>query len=137
MEKPKTDRSRRTLQLVEQVVGALRKWRAQQAEMILSLGSEYQRHGFIFAVSNGSPTRFGLPVRREFTRILAKASLPRIRIYDLRHTAASLMMMDNPNPRFVADQLGHSNPQMTLNVYTHSYPSMQREAVEKLGRLFG
>ena len=65
--------------------------------------------------------------------------LPRIRFHDLRHTAATLMLSRGVHPKIVAERLGHSTPMLTLTVYSHVTPTMQREAAanarQSLGRL--
>jgi integrase len=53
-------------------------------------------------------------VRREFDSILTAAKLPRIRIHDLRHTCASLLLVQGVHPRVVMERLGHSQSSLTL-----------------------
>ncbi|MFN2498219.1 MAG: tyrosine-type recombinase/integrase [Pyrinomonadaceae bacterium] len=50
------------------------------------------------------------------------------RWYDLRHTCASVLLRAGTNPKIVAEKLGHSSVNLTLNVYSHTIPSMQRDA---------
>ena len=57
-----------------------------------------------------------------------------IRWYDLRHTTASLLLRSGTNPKIVAERLGHSSVNLTLNVYSHTIPSMQHEAAHDLER---
>ena len=67
-----------------------------------------------------------------FRRLLARARLPRLRFHDLRHTAATLLLAAGTHPRVVAERLGHSTPAITLAVYSHVTPTMQREATATL-----
>ncbi len=70
--------------------------------------------------------------------ILKKAGLPQIRLYDLRHTHATLLLTAEENPKVVAERLGHSTIVLTLDTYSHVLPTMQRKATDKLEKiLFG
>lgn len=59
-----------------------------------------------------------------------KAGVPRIRIHDLRHTHATLMLQAGEHPKIVQDRLGHSSIQMTLDKYSHITQNMQQQASE-------
>ena len=70
---------------------------------------------------------------RAFKTILKNAGLPTtIRLYDLRHTCATLLLAAGENPKVVSERLGHSTIVLTLDIYSHVLPSMQRAATEKL-----
>lgn len=58
--------------------------------------------------------------------------IKKIRIHDLRHSHASLLIHLNFSPTLIADRLGHENVTTTLNIYGHLYPSKQSEVAEKL-----
>ena len=62
--------------------------------------------------------------------------LPIIRFHDLRHTAATIMLSQGVHPKIVQERLGHSTISMTLATYSHVLPTMQKEAAEKLDRLY-
>jgi integrase len=72
---------------------------------------------------------------RQLRRILVRAGLPRIRLYDLRHTAASLALAAGAPVKAISEQLGHSNTAFTLDVYAHLLPHMQTEAVQRVEAL--
>ena len=59
-----------------------------------------------------------------------------MRFYDLRHSAATILLVAGVRPKVVQERLGHSTVAMTLDVYSHVLPSMQREAAEKIDDLF-
>lgn len=61
-----------------------------------------------------------------------KAGLPAIRFHDLRHTAATLMMGWGVHPKVVSEMLGHSQVSITLDLYSHVTPTMQREATDAM-----
>lgn len=71
----------------------------------------------------------------DFRPILKKAELPQIRLYDLRHSCATLLLMAEENPKVVSERLGHSTVVLTLDTYSHVLPTMQRKATEKLEKL--
>ena len=73
---------------------------------------------------------------RGFRRLLTRADLPRIRFHDLRHTAATLLLIKGVHPKVVADMLGHSSVAVTLDVYSHVLEGLQEEAVAALNEVF-
>jgi len=71
-------------------------------------------------------------IRRTFQRILSKAGLRMIRIHDIRHTFASLLLTNGESPVYVKEQMGHSSIQITVDIYGHLIPSSNRDAVNRL-----
>ena len=76
-------------------------------------------------------------LRANFYPLLNRAGLPRVRFHDLRHTAATLMLSAGVHPKVVAERLGHSTPMLTLTVYSHVTPTMQRAAADELDAVLG
>jgi integrase len=89
---------------------------------------------------------------RNFRSIMASAELgewelddegkrkrfrPAHRVYDLRHTCATLLLRAGENPKVVSERLGHASIVLTLDTYSHVLPDMQVGAVEKLNAMFG
>jgi len=149
---PKTDRSTRPVPLPPVVVKELKEWKAQQARERLKLGAEYADHGFPFVFT----TPFGQPLdsvnlaSRNYRRILQAAELgtwegegeervfkPGFRVYDLRHTCATLLLLAGENAKSVSERLGHSSTAFTMDVYGHVLPTLQESAVRKLEVMFG
>jgi integrase len=90
----------------------------------------------IFTTSAGRPIHSDKLAQR-FKAILRHAGLPLIRLYDLRHTAATLALSAGVPPKVVAEQLGHASAAFTLDVYSHLLPHMQQEAAARVeGLLF-
>ena len=92
----------------------------------------------------GSPyvftTLIGTPIDprndyRDFKQLLARAELPPVRLHDLRHTAASLLLAQNVPARVVMEILGHSQIALTMNTYSHVAPEVSREAADRIARL--
>ena len=69
-----------------------------------------------------------------FRRLLKNAGLPHYRVYDLRHTFASLLLAEGAPITYVAAQLGHSSPATTLRYYAKWIPSKGRRWVNSLDR---
>lgn len=155
---PKTTRGRRVVVLPAFTVRVLRSWRAAQGQERLLLGSEYQAHGFVFTTEFGAPLALPNLYRRNFRRIMAAAELgewqdvevvgkktkttkrrfiPAYRLYDLRHTAATLLLRAGVHPKAVSERLGHSSVAFTLDVYSASLPDLQEKAAEKLDAMLG
>jgi integrase len=55
-----------------------------------------------------------------------------MRIHDLRHSCATLLLAQGVNPRVVMETLGHSQVSLTLNTYSHVLPSLQRDAAARM-----
>ena len=71
-------------------------------------------------------------VRHVFTRMLEKAELRQIRVHDLRHTFASLLLQQGESVVYVKEQLGHGSIQITVDTYGHLIPGANRAAVDRL-----
>lgn len=76
-------------------------------------------------------------VSRAFKDLLGRAGLPKIRFHDLRHSAATLMLAQGVSPRVIMETLGHSQIGMTMNLYAHVMPSMQRDAADLMDAMLG
>ncbi len=86
-------------------------------------------------MSNGSPINPNT-VTLAFRRIIKKAGLRSLRIHDLRHTHATLMLTAGVHPKVVSERLGHANIGITLDIYSHVLPGIQEAAAEKFDRIF-
>jgi integrase len=133
---PKTKQSRRNIPLSVSIVALLTVHRRRQAEERLKAGPEYQNNDLVFATPLGTPILARNLLCRHFKPILSRAELsPSLRLYDLRHTCATLLLSANEHPKVVSERLGHSSVTITLDVYSHVLPSMQQGASDKLERL--
>jgi integrase len=70
--------------------------------------------------------------RRVFNKALKKTGLRRIRIHDLRHSYASLLIQAGESLAYVRDQLGHHSIKVTVDIYGHLAPEGNKQAVDKL-----
>jgi integrase len=128
---PKTQSSRRIVPLLVEATAALQAHRSRQLVEMMRGERKYERNDLVFANSLGRPMDLA-KVRRLFKRALKDAELPQVRLYDSRHTHATLMLQAGINPKIVSERLGHTNIQMTLGTYSHVLPGMQEESVSRL-----
>jgi integrase len=91
-EEPKTARSRRTIYLPAPLLPKLAAHKRQQAEARFKLGPAWQALDLIFCSEEGTPLFIPNITYRYFRPIVEKARLPRTRLYDLRHTCATLLL---------------------------------------------
>lgn len=129
--KTKTGKSRR-VDMSEQLKLILRKLLTQRKREALK-AVEGEEIAWIFH-QNGSPISQN-SVRNVFKRILKKAGMRQIRIHDIRHTFASLLLTNGETPVYVKEQMGHSSIQITVDIYGHLIPSSNRQAVNRLDDL--
>ncbi len=135
-EEPKTDRSRRTVPLPQGTIKALVAHKVCQAEDRLRAGERWRDNGLVFTAEDGQPVDAHNLVARHFKPALVAADLPKsVRLYDLRHTCATLLLAAGTNPKIVAERLGHASITLTLDTYSHVLPGMQAAAAEKLDAL--
>ena len=128
---PKTDRSRRTLVMPPMIVERLREHEGRQVAERLWAGSKWQDSGLVFTNRSGGPTQ-ARRVIEDFHKALAKAGMRRVRFHDLRHSCATLLLVQGVSPRVVMEVLGHSEIAITMNAYSHVVPELQREAAQRM-----
>ncbi len=112
----------------------LPRYRVQQNQERLLLGTEYENSDLVFAIELGRP-RHGNNVWRAFKGLVRKAGLPDMRFHKLRHTSATLMLLQRVHPKVVQERLGHSQISMTLDTYSHVLPVWEQDAADKLDAL--
>ena len=122
-ELPKSGKGR-SIKLSRKAVEALRGHRARQAEEKLRLGSLWQENGLVFPTTTGTTTSGTNLLGRHFKPLLKRAGLPAIRLHDLRHTCATILLMAGKHPKFVQEMFGHANISITLDTYSHVIEGM-------------
>ncbi|MGE4201390.1 MAG: tyrosine-type recombinase/integrase [Vulcanimicrobiota bacterium] len=109
----------------------LREHRIRQLETRLAFAGTYVDHGFGFTTRTGAPLHES-NVQKAFRRVCKRAVLAPVRLYTLRHTCATLMLLRRVPPKIVSEWLGHASITITLDVYSHVLPSMRQEAAAEL-----
>jgi site-specific recombinase XerD len=89
----------------------------------LQFGESYHDYNLIFCREDGQPI-FSQTLALKFDKIIKNANVSKIRIHDLRHTHATILIELGENQRIFADRLGHSSIRTTLDTYSHVTPSM-------------
>ncbi|HKX32352.1 MAG TPA: tyrosine-type recombinase/integrase [Blastocatellia bacterium] len=135
-EQTKTAKSRRTIPIPEPLVKKLVEHSHVQSKERQIAGSLWQHYNLVFCSEVGTPLQIPHITYRYYRPILEKAELPRIRLYDLRHSQATILLMADEHPKVVSERLGHSTTRLTLDTYSHVLPTMQERATEKLEKLF-
>jgi integrase len=131
---PKSAAGKRAIMISSTMVEKLREHLDHQQQERQIAGPNWQENDLIFPSIIGTPLDHR-NLFRDFKELLKKTGLPNIRFHDLRHTAASLMLLQGIHPKVVQERLGHSDISLTLNTYSHVLPSMQEEAAEKMDEL--
>jgi len=131
-QEPKTKGSRRTVTIPASLSRKLATHKRSQAEHRLKVGDEWEAHDLVFCSEFGTPLSIPNLTYRYFRPILEKAKLPQIRLYDLRHTHATLLLIADEHLKVVSERLGHSTIRLTADTYSHVLDSMQQATASKL-----
>jgi len=126
----KTRTSRRAIDLDPRTVTVLRDWQHRQ---LAELGT-HTVDGSVFTRPDGHPVH-PHAMSQTVARLQRAAGVPAIRLHDLRHTHATLMLKHGVPLKVVSERLGHSTPAFTMAVYQHVLPGMQRDAANTFARL--
>jgi integrase len=126
------------IDLDPQTMAVLRGHRAELATISLSLA---RGDAPVLGRIEGEirhPERFNLAFKNRLARARLKLgddALPDIRLHDLRHTHATILLRAGVPVKVISERLGHASPMITLTVYAHVMPAMQREAATKLAAM--
>ncbi len=135
---PKRKESKRTVDLTEQVITALRRRRAAQAQEKLKAGRRWRETNLVFTNQYGEPLGTSNMPDIYLRPLLRKAGIDPtgVRFHDLRHTFATLMFSRGEHPKVVQEAMGHATIAQTLDTYSHYIPRLQKDAAKRLGELF-
>jgi integrase len=135
VELTKTLRSRRDLPVAGPVAAALTVQRDRQRWEAAKAGNEWcNAFNLVFTTETGGPLHEST-VQHAFDRLLRELGLPKHRVYDLRHSAATFLLASGADLRSVMEQLGHSQIHLTANVYGHVLAERKQELAAIMGRL--
>lgn len=136
---PKTAHSRRAIAIPPAVVDVLRTHRRRELERRRAVGAAWLGNDWdlVFTSRTGRPLS-ARTVKDIFERLLDDAGVRRIRFHDLRHGAATFLLMQGVPMKVVQDVLGHAQIALTADLYSHVVPELRREAADRMGvALFG
>ncbi len=132
---PKTKASRRTVNLPNVALVALKQWRKEQAQERLKLGEAWEHPELVFTSRIGTVLSPWNVTKRDFKAVLETAGLPKIRFHDLRHSCATMLLAQGVNVKVLQEVLGHANIHVTLQVYTHALERQKKEAAQAIDTL--
>lgn len=149
---PKTEAGRRSIEVPEQCFVLLRRWKAQERQLQIISGSRWEGtdtwhfdSNFIFIQDTGAQMDVNTPYAA-FKRFIKRYNegvsdpalkLPDIRLHDLRHTTATLLIAEGVDIETVSKRLGHAKASTTLDIYGHATQEKDREASNILNQLLG
>lgn len=115
-------------------VGITARHRDKQANERRVAGERWVETGLVFSTHIGTGLE-GTAITKDFHRELAHAGLPQRRFHDLRHSCATLLLVQGVSHRVVMDVLGHSQIGLTMNTYWHVIPDLRGEAARRMDDL--
>ena len=134
LSEPKTETSKRFIQLDPETTALLKAHRLAQAERQRT-ALDWTETPYMFTNGRGGPL-FPDNVLRAFHRIAVQAGVPPIRLHDLRHTHASWLLLSKEAPQVVSERLGHANPAILLRIYAHTLRNSQDSAATLFDTVF-
>lgn len=134
---PKSKHSIREISLPSSVIEELKAYRKQWAKEKLQLLDlwEEKEHEYVFCNEKGHPFYPTYP-RVWWKRFTERAGVRYIRLHDLRHTSATLLINQGVHAKIISERLGHADVRTTMNIYGHALRSADKEAAEKINDLF-
>jgi integrase len=131
----KTDRPR-VVDLDPGTVAALRAWKRERGELALALARD---DALAFGDLEGGyrhPERFSRLWSQTLVRAISQGvDVSGIRLHDLRHTHATLLLRAGEPVHVVSQRLGHASPTITMTVYAHALPGDQKRAASRFAEL--
>ena len=134
---PKTNTSKRLLDMDVETMQILRRWKVQQASYLLACGINAMSKDQLVFSNNHNKLLNPQAVRYWCDQIVKVGDLPKITLHGFRHTHATLLFSAGANVKEVQSRLGHSNVSTTLNIYTHLTRKGQKDTIQKLVRFLG
>ncbi len=157
---PKTEAGIREVFMPDEVFALLREWKREQAALCMKLGTAWKGHrngmkedgktpdcfdenNIFIQVDTGLQMHLSSPNHKfheicdmyNATREKEEDKLPRIRLHDLRHTGATLLLGNNADIETVSHRLGHSKASVTLDIYGHCLPENDKQAADTLAAM--
>ncbi|MDR0906794.1 MAG: site-specific integrase [Oscillospiraceae bacterium] len=140
LDTPKNANSNRVIKIPQPLVAELQEYKSAQDDYAASLGDAWHGENFVFTQDNGEVMHpdtltkwFNKFIKHHnATHTEDTEKLPNVPIHGLRHTSATLQILNGVNPRAVAGRLGHANTTTTLNIYAHAVKTADAMASDAL-----
>ncbi|HBE8785673.1 TPA: site-specific integrase [Clostridioides difficile] len=130
---PKTSKSRRTLSAPDELIEKLKIEKLRQNK--LKLQGILKNENNLVCLNKDYNPFLPATLRKSFHRFIKKNNLKNIRMHDLRHTNASLLLLGGTNMKVVSERLGHTDIQITMNRYSHVLEEMDKKASDNLSKI--
>lgn len=127
---PKTSSSRRSISLPSSACALLGGLKAKRMEQYKNVNIEWNESDLVFPNADGQRPLSPDSITHAFKKVVEELKLPPLRLHDLRHLHATLMLKEGIHPKIVSERLGHSNIGITMDTYSHVLPNMQEEAAQ-------
>ena len=121
-EKAKTEYSVRTIKISDSTIDLLKVYKNEQDKYIKSMGNKWVGTDREFTAKDGKHMHPDTP-NKILLKVLQKYDLPKLSFHELRHTCASILNSNGVDPKTISERLGHANPTITMNIYTHAFKS--------------
>ena len=131
---PKTESSIRTITVQEDIMELIAEHKIKQASRQEELGDRWQDSGYIFTSWDGAPLHPDT-ISAWFRKLVKKYDLPNVSVHSLRHTAATMLLMNGLPMKAVASRLGHVNEIMLGATYSHALKSADVKAAKIMGNV--
>lgn len=133
--KPKSKTSARDFYMFEDIAEYLLLLKEKQKEDAEVFGKCYNNNDYVIRYSNGNPVSIAT-LNYRFKNMLERNGLRHIRLHDLRHTVATLMLEDGFSIKVVQSWMRHANSRTLMNVYAHISPSTKVEMDSRIENFF-
>ncbi|VFC53692.1 integrase [Clostridioides difficile] len=130
---PKTSKSKRTLSAPKELIEKLKIEKLKQNKMKLQ-GTLINENNLVCLNTNFKPW-IPTVLSKNFHKFIRKNNLKQVRIHDLRHTSATLLLLGGTNMKVVSERLGHTDIKITMNRYSHVLEEMDKEASDNLSKM--
>jgi integrase len=131
---PKTQKSKRTIPMTEDLVKVLKSHRAKQDDEKQFFGKPYQDEDLVFCSEDGKrlwPRNFN----RQYDGLLKQCGLQHKKPHAMRHTIASMLIEDGEDIRNVQEMLGHATLATTSDIYSHVMDKTKKKVMHRMNRL--
>ena len=134
---PKTKSSQRTVSIPRYLLEDLKKYKHMKNQERLQAEELWEggEHFFLFSTWNGKPLYPSTP-RTWWGRFIKRTNFKYIRLHDLRHTAATLLINEGEHAKNISARLGHADIKTTMNIYSHYLQEADERVADKLDALF-
>ena len=125
----KTHSSHRIITLSESTIEVLKQYKLWQDSYIKELGDKWKGADRVF-ISKFGDYMHPSTCLKILNKVVNKYNLPHITFHELRHTSASILIHSGINPKVVSQRLGHSNSNITLDIYSHAFDVAKEESAK-------